>query len=139
MRLNEPTRKFNRILAAGVPCLLPITASAQSARSQDNSNNGESGDVEPDGCAGGTAMHRRIESASRRKTPNARSYSYLLPEFFGISTIMRTISGDSGPGSISCRCRGLVLRLAQAGTVASTRRNVVSRKAHQEFPSSQAI
>jgi len=27
--------------------------------------------------------------------------SYLLAEFFGISTIMRTISGQSLPGSIS--------------------------------------
>src|SRR5580704_12472930 len=46
---------------------------------------------------------------SRRKTPSAPSYSYLLLEFLGISTIMRSISGQSGPGSRSYSRVGTLL------------------------------
>lgn len=49
MQLNGQARKFSRILAAGLLCLLPITASAQSIRAQDNEKNGDSGDAKPDG------------------------------------------------------------------------------------------
>jgi hypothetical protein len=38
---------------------------------------------------------------SSLKTPSVVSYSYLLTEFFGISTIILTASGAFGPGSIS--------------------------------------
>src|SRR5215831_10491179 len=43
---------------------------------------------------------------SSRNTPNFRSYSNLWLEFFGISTIIFTISGQRDPGSSSCRNAG---------------------------------
>src|SRR5260370_32418172 len=52
---------------------------------------------------------------SSRNTPKVASYSYLFPDFLGISTIMRTTSGQPGPGSISYKdgCTSLrVPRLA---------------------------
>src|SRR5512146_2437770 len=39
---------------------------------------------------------------SRRNTPSSLSYSYLLDEFLGISTIIRTTSGECDPGSRVC-------------------------------------
>src|SRR5581483_3575386 len=41
------------------------------------------------------------------------SYSYLLTEFLGISTIMRTDAGQSGPGSISERSIFLEYRVRE--------------------------
>jgi hypothetical protein len=49
MQINQPGRKWGRIITAGFLCLLPIGAAAQSIRAQDNSNDGGSGDIKPDG------------------------------------------------------------------------------------------
>src|SRR5438105_8128559 len=49
MQINHRGAKLSHVIAAGLLCLLPITASAQSVRMQDNSNDEGSGDIKPDG------------------------------------------------------------------------------------------